>query len=163
VSGWLAGAALALGALYLTGLLVSRPPASLRLVPLLACFVIAAGWTLPFRILIGVALAAAACGALGAYRAWLIRSEPDALRRALAEGLRRLLVDAAQPEKDTFVLALKRGSVMLRVRRVGPACSLLVLSGALDQPKARLLTQWIPKQFPGPGPRVRVSLPRRSP
>jgi hypothetical protein len=90
----------------------------------------------------------------------LVRARSDSMRAELAEACRRLFIESQEPRPGVLVLSARGIGVMLRLWKLGPLT--LVLCPRPPVPgKLTLLFEWLGKRYPGPIPRIRVSLSRK--
>ncbi|MCC2672387.1 MAG: hypothetical protein K0Q72_4859 [Armatimonadetes bacterium] len=151
----------------------SRPPAlRSRSVALGAAGVLAARWlvlALDFRLggaaelLWHTAYLLLAAGWIVPGEWWLIRSPAAEVEARLEQGGRALLVALQWPAPGRFMLPARGLDYQGRVVGVGSRLSLLWLPDPGKKGKARLLVNWLGKQYPGPFPRPHIALKRRQP
>jgi hypothetical protein len=167
-------AAAACGAGYAGLFLLTRRPAAIRLrrvgvallvVLALRLALMAVGYSVETAreaVLGGVALAGAAALCLGP-RAWLVRAGYEELREQVRAGCRGLFLRHEEPSPNDFLLTAKEGTWPLRLRRLGGRLQFVIVPCPGGGGKVALFVHWLSKQYPGPVPRVRITLPRSNP
>jgi hypothetical protein len=103
-------------------------------------------------------LALAGAGVLAAIRRfWLVRVTNHELREDLVLACRGLLLGLDEPLPH-MLLVSARTEHRLFLGRFGPRLQCLLLCRRPAAGKVRLLVDWLAKQYPGPVPRVRITL-----
>ncbi len=106
--------------------------------------------------LIGLTLAAAAGLAL-ARRCWLVRTRADELREQIRRACSGLFLTLEEPAPGRLRIRAKEEQG-LRLVGLGRRLQGLVLCKRPEKGKMRLLLDWLMKEYPGPVPRVRITL-----
>lgn len=90
----------------------------------------------------------------------LVHARSDALRAELAEACRRLFIDVKEVRPGEVVVIARGIGVVVRLWKLGPL-TLLLFPRPPAPGKLTLLFEWLIKRYPGPIPRIRVTLHRR--
>jgi hypothetical protein len=166
---WAVGGVLAGG--YLLLFMLARRPAALRLARL-GCLLTAlvalrlvlavGGATLqaPAEVAATVLLGAAAGALLLGRRVWLVRATAGEFREQILTACRGLFLGVHEGE-GRYRLAATDGPA-LRLWTLAARLQLLVLCRVTGPGKVALLCGWLAKQYPGPVPRLRITLKRRT-
>jgi hypothetical protein len=104
-------------------------------------------------VLVGLVAAAL----LLAWRVWLVRATAEELREQIQTACRGLFLGLQEAPVGRLQLAA-RGEPALHLRRLAPRVQLLRLCRGAGPGKVALLCSWLAKQYPGPVPRLRISL-----
>jgi hypothetical protein len=96
----------------------------------------------------------------GMRRVYLVRARPQSVRATIDEASRRLMLSKEEPQPGVLLLGVKGILVPVRLIRVG-GCTLILFPRPPGPGKLTLFFDWLSKRYPGPIPRVRVSLNRR--
>jgi hypothetical protein len=166
-------AAAACGAGYAALFLLARRPTAIRLrrvgaallvLPALRLALWAAGHPLAVweAVAGGTALVGAAALCLGP-RAWLARVGVAELRGQVREGCRSLFLRWEEPSPHLLLLIAKEGTWLLRLASLTGRIQLVVPPCPVGPGKVALFVHWLSKQYPGPVPRVRITLQRSDP
>jgi hypothetical protein len=167
---WVAGA---IGVVYVALFFLARRPVALRLGRLGGTLAAVLGLRLTLAVtgyplrsgmdtrLVGIALVAAVCFRSGR-RAWLLQASEEDLRRQIVNTCRGLFLECQEDPPGRFLLTAREHVWPLRIRGVSDRIQLLILPQPAARGKAALLIQWLAKQYPGPIPRLRRVLKRRS-
>jgi hypothetical protein len=163
---WVAASAALAG--YLLLFVATRRPVSLRLgrlalVPGSAAAVrllLAAcgddwhqGLDMGLTVLAGVGAVGLAAGR----RCWLVRTSGEEFREQLRRACGGLFLALEEPAQGLLVV---KGESRLRLVGLARRVQGLVLCPRPEKGKVRLLLDWLAKQYPGPVPRVRITLRR---
>jgi hypothetical protein len=163
---WAVGALVVVG--YVLLFVLARRPVSLRLarvgcllVSLLSLRLVLAVAGMTFqgtREVIGAALLGMAAVALVlAWRVWLVRATEDELRAQIQLTCQGLFLGVQEPQACRLQLAVQ-GKPTLHLKKLASRVTLLVRCRAEGSGKVALLCRWLAKQYPGPVPRLRISL-----
>lgn len=107
---------------------------------------------------VGMVLAGAAAAVLVlARRIWLVRTTAEELRERIRSVCRGLFLGVREAPAGRLQLA-SQVNLVLRLRRLAPRLQLLVLCPTAESGKVALLCGWLAKQYPGPVPRLRITL-----
>jgi hypothetical protein len=153
---------------YLLLFVATRRPVSLRLgrlalVPACAAaarlLLAACGndWHQGLDVGLTVLAGVGACGLAAGRRCWLVRTSGEELRERLRQACGGLFLALEEPARGLFVV---QGEPRLRLVGLTRRVQGLVLCPRPQRGKVRLLLDWLGKQYPGPVPRVRITLRR---
>jgi hypothetical protein len=154
---------------YVGLFLAARRPVSLRpgrlaafaaaaLAARLLLLALGASWAGPLDLALAAGSAAGAAGLLLARGNWLLRAEADALRQQLQYAGRGLFLPHAEPSPGLLVFTAKGSSWRLRLTELGRRLQRVGLPRPPVTGKMALLVHWLSKQYPGPVPRLRITL-----
>jgi hypothetical protein len=163
----------AAGSGYLALFLATDASVSLRLGRLgwmmMAVLVARAGLLgLGYRLESGFDTGMAAVTTLGtvvlrlAARVWLVRATRDELNDEIRTACRGLFVRCEGPQQGRFRLYARHSMRELRVAELSSGLQLVVLPTGIGERKMALLVCWFSKRHPGPVPRLRIDLARRT-
>jgi hypothetical protein len=118
------------------------------------------GWPWSGGLDVGLAVGSAAGAVLlfGLGRYWLCRVQSAVLRQQLDEASRGLFLPYTEPQPGCLVFSTKGSSWTLRLTELTPGVQLVAPPTVAGAGKMALLVQWLSKQYPGPIPRIRISL-----
>ncbi len=105
-----------------------------------------------------ILLLASIVGLLAARRFWLVRATEEAVRVRIQSACGGLFLPLAEPVAGRLVVTARGQEHRLLLVRLGQELQGLVLCPRPDRGKVRLLVDWLAKQYPGPVPRVRITL-----
>jgi hypothetical protein len=92
--------------------------------------------------------------------AYLVRARADSIRAEIEEACRRLFISKEEPQPCVLLLGARGILVPVRLVKMG-ACTLILFPRPPGPGKLTLFFDWLSKRYPGPIPRIRVSLNRR--
>lgn len=90
-----------------------------------------------------------------------IHASASSIRAEIEEACRRLFIQQDEPAPGEIRLTAKGGTLTLRLLSHGGAFATILLPRRSDSPKLTLFLDYLHKRYPGPIPRIRVTLDRR--
>ena len=163
---WVVGAVVVGG--YVLLFVLARRPVTLRL-PRVGCLLatilglrlVLSVTGMPFQgtpeVIGTVLLGVAAIAFVLSRRVWLVRATGEELRERIQAACRGLFLGVQEAQAGRLQLAAQ-GKPALRLRRLASRVQLLVLCRGAGSRKVALLCSWLAKQYPGPVPRLRITL-----
>jgi hypothetical protein len=122
--------------------------------------VVALGYRVVWPVDGGLMIAVLACtvALAAARRFWLVRATAQELREQVQAVCGGLFVAVAEPAVGRLVVTAKGQEHRLRLVALAKRLQGLVLCPRPAAGKVKLLVDWLAKQYPGPIPRIRITL-----
>lgn len=161
------------GIVYVALFVAARTPASFRLGRVgwmaLAVLVVRTGLLglghrleSTFDVSMVVVTTVATVGCRMGARVWLVRATREELNEEIHTACRGLFLGCQELQPGHFRLLARNSTRALKVAKLARRLQLVVLPAGIGERKVMLLVSWFAKQHPGPVPRLRIDLTRRS-